>query len=323
MYFFSIRHMTRFRYTALISESVMEVRMQPRTENNQRCLEFQLQTEPRSQVMSYRDYHQNVVHHFGVPGRHGKLTIMAEALIETNPPTPLPPNLGPEAWSELDDQVALDGYWDMLMPSHFARPTSLLHDFMQEISLERRDDPLTVLLELNSIIYQKFEYVPMSTKVDSSIDVVLRTRRGVCQDFAHVMTALVRELGIPCRYVSGYLFHRHEDHDRSEEDATHAWLEAFLPNLGWVGFDPTNNRTASECHIRTAVGRDYADVPPTRGVFKGEAESELDVGVRVWPTEAPSPEEKEIELLPHVEWSPPDLEAQADDQQQQQQQQQQ
>src|SRR5260370_971135 len=122
--------------------------------------------------------------------------------------------------------------------------------------------------------------------------VTLKERRGVCQDFAHIMTTLVRELRIACRYVSGYLFHRAEDQDRSAADATHAWVEALLPGLGWVGFDPTNNLVAGERHIRVAIGRDYGDVPPTRGVFKGEAKSELSVAVQVSPSSGPLPEDK-------------------------------
>jgi transglutaminase-like putative cysteine protease len=96
------------------------------------------------------------------------------------------------------------------------------------------------------------------------------------------MLALLREMGIPCRYVSGYLYYPRDDHnDRSAQDATHAWVEALLPEVGWVGFDPTNNLICGERHIRVAIGRDYADVPPTRGVFKGDAETELSVAVRV------------------------------------------
>ncbi len=129
-------------------------------------------------------------------------------------------------------------------------------------------------------------YSPKSTRVDSPIDDALESRKGVCQDFTHIMIALVRQLGIPCRYVSGYLFHQPDGDVRSPDGSTHAWGEAWLPELGWVGFDPTNNLVADHRHIRVAVGRDYADVPPTRGVFKGAsaARSELSVAVRVGTT---------------------------------------
>ncbi len=319
--YYSIRHLTRFRYTAPISENVMEVWMQPRSEGAQRCLEFALHTEPHSQPIQRRDYYGNVVHHFTIPGRHSLLTLTAETLVQINEadlPT-LPEALSPCDWGELDALTADDAHWDMLMPTAFAHPSTLLDEFAREIDLHRRDDPLSLLRWLNSTIYRSFEYVPHSTTVDSPIDDALRQRRGVCQDFAHIMIALIRSLGIPCRYVSGYLFHRTEDHDRSEEDATHAWLEALLPELGWVGFDPTNDLIATERHIRTAVGRDYADVPPTRGIFRGDADSELDVGVRVAPTEAPLPPDEE--LLPVVDWVPPHTGLPDDDQQQQQQQQ--
>ena len=159
--------------------------------------------------------------------------------------------------------------------------------------------PLELLTELNEGIYESFAYVPNSTKVDSPIEDALQTRQGVCQDFAHIMTALVRPLRIPCRYVSGYLFHRESEDgpkDRSLEGASHAWVEALVPRLGWTAFDPTNNLLTSERHIRTAIGRDYADVPPTRGVFKGQAHSELAVSVRVAPSDSMPEMEDEFRL---------------------------
>jgi transglutaminase-like putative cysteine protease len=144
---------------------------------------------------------------------------------------------------------------------------------------------------LNAAIYDLFEYVPHSTRVDSPIEQALSARQGVCQDFAHIMIALVRRLHVPCRYVSGYMFHRDEpEKDRSLEGASHAWVEALVPGLGWVAFDPTNNLVGGDRHIRVAIGRDYADVPPTRGVYKGEAQSELSVAVTVSPADTVAPE---------------------------------
>ncbi|HVG37672.1 MAG TPA: transglutaminase family protein, partial [Pyrinomonadaceae bacterium] len=185
---------------------------------------------------------------------------------------------------------------------------------------ERRDDPLTMLREINTAIRQSFDYKPLSTSVHSPIDEALGQRQGVCQDFAHIMISLARYLRIPCRYVSGYLFHRTEDHDRSAQDATHAWVEALLPGSGWVGFDPTNNLLAGHRHIRAGIGRDYDDVPPTRGVFKGKASSELEVAVQVSPAEAPLPED---DLPSLADWNPAGYDADEDDLRQQQQQQQQ
>jgi transglutaminase-like putative cysteine protease len=133
-------------------------------------------------------------------------------------------------------------------------------------------------------IHGALEYVPWATRVDSSIDEVLAGRKGVCQDFSHVFLAVLRRLGLPARYVSGYLAPAASaDTAATTPIATHAWVEVCLPELGWVGVDPTHNILTGTRHVRVAIGRDYADVPPTRGVFKGHADSTLTVAVDVAP----------------------------------------
>jgi transglutaminase-like putative cysteine protease len=317
--FYSIRHLTRFRYTSPVSESLMEVRMHPRTEAEQRCLSFQLFVDPKTRIHMYRDYHGNSIHHFNVPAKHLELRIVAEALVEIESPPELPPALTPESWDALDAEVAAGDYWEMLMPSTFAQPGEGLLSLVEPLRVSRRDDPLTFLRELNVAVYEWFEYAPKSTRVDSPIDHAIEARKGVCQDFAHIMTALVRHVKIPCRYVSGYMYPRSEHRDRSPEGATHAWVEALLPGLGWVGFDPTNNVLAGGRHIRTAIGRDYADVPPTKGVFKGTTESQLTVSVQVSPSKAPPPPEAEILAIPG-DWEAAAIAAANEAEQQQQQQ---
>ncbi|HEX4348208.1 MAG TPA: transglutaminase family protein, partial [Vicinamibacterales bacterium] len=212
-------------------------------------------------------------------------------------------------------------FWDMLAPSAFARQTELVGELRDELGLDRTDDPLTTLRRLTEEMFRRFAYSPLSTRVDSPIDEALASRRGVCQDFAHIFIALVRPLGIPCRYMSGYLFHSGAA-DRSSDGATHAWVEAFLPDLGWIGFDPTNNLLAGERHVRVASGRDYADVPPTRGVYKGSTavKSELAVAVNVGTTHLTLPGE----AMPFVPWisrnaAAPLIDADASPQEQQQQ----
>jgi transglutaminase-like putative cysteine protease len=199
--------------------------------------------------------------------------------------------------------VEHDDYWDMLMPSRFARSSPELEALGKELGVGNRAhrDPLELLRKLNSDLYHAFAYTKSSTRVDSPIEDALRSRQGVCQDFAHIMIALVRNLRIPCRYVSGYLHHDSGHPDRSADGATHAWVEVLLPRLGWIGFDPTNDLLAGQRHIRTAVGRDYADVPPTVGTMKGSAETELQVRVRVTPSEAVLPPDQEFAA--DEEWS--------------------
>ena len=297
---YTVRHLTRFTYESPVTESVMEVRMQPRSDGTQRCLHFSLTTTPASRVMMYQDHDGNIVHHFNVPARHARLTVTAEALVECEGPPPLPFRLGPRAWHALDAITDSGEMLDFMSPSAFARFSPRLEAFVAEIGLERGDDPVVTLRRLMGEMYTRFEYSPRSTRVDSPIDDALESRRGVCQDFAHIFIATARRLGVPARYVSGYLFHDASRSDRSTDGATHAWAETFLPEVGWVGFDPTNNLIAGHRHVRVAIGRDYADVPPTRGVYKGTTavNNELAVSVRVGPARS----QLSSELVPFTPW---------------------
>ena len=278
---YSIRHLTKFTYSSPVTESFIETRMQPRSEGTQRCLEFELTVAPKAKIHCYEDYLGNMIHHFDTATHHTELSVLAESVVEVNPPPDVPDSLTPASWDELDRMTAGGDFWDYLNESQFARWSPLLDDVAERFDVRRREDPLMVLYQLNHAMYDWFDYVPNSTQVDSPIDHALEKRAGVCQDFAHIMVTLVRRLGIPSRYVSGYVHRRAQDRDRSRGVATHAWVEAWLPDLGWVGFDPTNALVAGQRHIRVAVGRDYADVPPSRGVYKGGATSELKVAVSV------------------------------------------
>jgi transglutaminase-like putative cysteine protease len=300
--YYTVRHLTKFVYSNAVSESIMETRMHPRSDTLQRCLNFQLSVSPRCRVFSYRDHLANHVHHFDIPGAHEQLVIVAESLVEMEETMPVPSFLAPDAWAELDADVQAGDFWEFLFPSEFTTPTPLLEALGDKLDVRRRDDPLMVLHDLNEKLYHYFDYVPKSTDADSLIDVALTQKTGVCQDFAHIMIALVRErLRMPCRYVSGYLYHGNTDKDRSINSATHAWVEAYLPQLGWVGFDPTNWLVAGDRHIRTAIGRDYSDVPPTHGIFRGSANTDLTVAVRVSPSEGtPLPDQ---ELPVPEDWS--------------------
>jgi transglutaminase-like putative cysteine protease len=287
---YSIKHLTSFRYTPAVGETLMEVRLQPRSDTQQRCIAFSLDVNPHTTVMTYRDFYGNAVHHFDIPGRHETINVVTESTVEMLPRRDIE-TLRQSNWDELDELVSQGDYWEMLLPSQFAHGTEKLEKLRAELRLERSGEPLALLKHLNSSLYEAFEYVPNATRVDSPIDEALQARSGVCQDFAHIMIALVRQLKIPCRYVSGYLYHEDKCHDRSPAGASHAWVEAYLGEAGWVEFDPTNNLMGCERHIRVAVGRDYADVPPTRGVHRGESESELTVRVIVSSVDAPKPED--------------------------------
>lgn len=276
-----IEHTTRFIYSNPVHENLTEIRMAPRTEGSQRCFQFRLTTKPNVQVQRYDDPFGNVVYHFDVPSPHTKLEIHASSAVEVEPADPLPEALGDEEWQAIDSLRDEGEFWDWRQPSHFAVRTKALETLARGLKLEdRRHDPLSMLRQINRSIYRRFTYSAESTAVDSPIDEAIRQKSGVCQDFAHIGIALLRRLGIPARYVSGYLYHDGSDRDTAA-NASHAWIEAYLPSLGWIGVDPTNDRIAGDHHIRIGIGRDYADVPPTKGVYKGEAESELAVAVSV------------------------------------------
>ncbi|MFP5231281.1 MAG: transglutaminase N-terminal domain-containing protein [Acidobacteriota bacterium] len=295
--YYSIRHLTKFVYKTPVSESIMETRMHPRSDSQQRCLTFHLSVSPRCRVFSHRDHFANHVHLFDIPGQHAQLVIVAESVVEMAAHPSIPGSLHPGSWDELDALVHEGDFWEMLLPSEFARFTPEIESLGKHFGLYRRGDPLSTLHRLNAQLYEYFDYKPNATKADSPIELALSSRAGVCQDFSHVMISLVRsQLRIPCRYVSGYLYHGDRDRDRSVASATHAWVEAFLPELGWVGFDPTNNLTAGDRHIRTAIGRDYADVPPTHGIYRGRTKSELSVAVRVEPSEGTPPLDRELPI---------------------------
>lgn len=293
--YYEIKHTTTYRYDNIISESVMEVRKQPRTEGRQRCLSFTLDIEPASRVSVHRDHLGNIVHFFNMPIKHRHLEIEASAFVEVQPIPPLPDALPTSAWDVLDGLANNPEFYDFLQPSQLTNSPVLLKELREEIGLQREADPLTQVHHLTHAIFDLFVYAPNATSVDSPVDDVIIGRRGVCQDYAHVMIALCRWLGIPTRYVSGYLYHQKDEPDnvRSVPDASHAWVEAYLPELGWRGFDPTNNLICLDQHIRIGIGRDYLDVPPTHGVFKGNANSQLEVAVSVMTSDQP-PEDDQL-----------------------------
>lgn len=278
-----IRHVTQYLYASPVRESVMEVWMQPQKSSRQRLVSFDVELDPAAQLFSYADSFGNPVYHFDVPQPHDRLTITAHAAVETQPPPPLPEELDTGEWDRLRGDHVRGEYYDFLQPHGFARDSEALAAFAREKDLDllRSHDPLTAVRMLCRTLAESFGYESGVTRADSPIDDMLASGKGVSQDFAHVMIALCRGWGVPARYVSGYLLTDRRKGDRSESDATHAWVEVFLPSLRWVGLDPSNKCEATERHVACAVGRDYSDVPPSRGVYKGDSEHKLAVGVSV------------------------------------------
>lgn len=300
--YYSIRHVTRYRYSSPIRESVMQLYMQPRSETGQWLRSFQIITQPRAQLFAYTDHLGNAVYHFNIPQEHAMLIIDMTATVEMGVRPEVPICVPTGEWDALQGVQRGGQHFDMLMRGGMTAASPGLESFIAEhdlsfASVRGRFDPMAALRHLNGVLYKALEYDRDVTDVDSPIDEALEKRKGVCQDFTHIMLSIARSWGIPCRYVSGYVYSDRTSRDRSVPDSSHAWLEAYIPSVGWVGFDPTNNHITADRHIAVAIGRDYTDVPPSKGVYNGAARGELAVAVKVTPTRAPDHHEDFLRIV--------------------------
>lgn len=268
-----IEHETTFRYDEPVREAVCEARLRPREEAGQHVASFRLTLDPPAPFDALADRFGNALHCYSVLQPHRRLVVTATSVVETSS-TPLvdAPELSPiqrHSFAAASQYVPLTG--ELLA---FARAHAAEGD--QEASARA----------LMEAIYTSCAYEAGSTDISTTAEAVLEGRRGVCQDFAHLMIALCRSLGRPARYVSGYLY----DPALPPEQilASHAWAEVFLAGRGWLGLDPTHNSATGEHYVRVAVGRDYADAAPIRGIYQGGARETLAVRVRIRPAEEPA-----------------------------------
>ena len=273
---YAITHRIRFRYDRPVHSEVTTLRVCPIRNRTQVVGSFSIQTEPDGPLFEFVDPFGNTGHFLDRAGTHDGLEIVARSIVEVGPIPDPPTRLADRGWAALETASDEAELWPMLHPSAFVRSSPALERFIADLGLAPGDDPLASARALRAELHRAFEYVPGSTTAESPIETILETGRGVCQDYAHVMASILRTWGIPCRYVSGYLAPAAKDVTRGE---SHAWVEGWFPEIGWLGFDPTNDTEGDERHVRVAVGRDYADVPPSRGVFHGTARSRLEAEV--------------------------------------------
>ncbi|MCY3959240.1 MAG: transglutaminase family protein [Chloroflexi bacterium] len=278
---YRIEHESRYTYAAPARYCVMRLCLKPGADARQRLLSFDVATEPAATVNAETDAFGNTRHLLNLHRQHQGLAITAASSIDVLPPDPVPEALDAGAWPRIRAKRNTFADWEFTRPSALTGPSPALAAFVRRHGIGPLDDPLTSLRRLTDTLHRRFTYSPGSTSVISPIDHILETGHGVCQDYAHVMIAIARSWGIPTRYVSGYLHVTGADGEQAPETATHAWAECRLPGLGWIGFDPTNQTLADQHHVRVAVGRDYHDVSPTRGIFRGATKSNLTVNVRI------------------------------------------
>ncbi len=274
---FTILHQTTYRYPEKIHESYSMVHLQPRSDTTQYCTKFELNVAPRARVFSYADRFGNDVQHFAVLPDHDVLSVIARSSVITVRPSD-PPVPGPLTRAELAADPELPWLFDELRESQYVVFGPELRAFATEVGEPGDDDLVAWYMYAGSTIKREFAYKKDATSVRTTVDESIRLRAGVCQDFAHVLVALCRLAGIPARYVSGYIFSGQEGAVLGA-DASHAWCEAYLGKHGWVGFDPTNDTLIDDRFAKIAVGRDYRDVSPVRGIYKGASRSTMSVNV--------------------------------------------
>ncbi len=287
---YSVEHETHYVYETPVVQSWQLARLVPRTLAWQRLLSHALQIDPPPEERhDATDSFGNTVTRFGLYGAHRQLRVRMHASVEIDERAA--PAQGPaEPWEAVREAVLGNPQLDDLNPARLSEPTLLVplsdhaRDYAQGVLAPGRDW-LEALSALMHSIHRDFEFDPDATTVSTSVDEVLHQRRGVCQDFAHLMLACLRSHGLPARYVSGYLL---TDPAPGRPrllgvDASHAWVAAYSPRRGWVEFDPTNDTLADARYITLAWGADFADVVPLRGVIIGGGEQQLDVSVSVAP----------------------------------------
>ena len=270
-----ITHETQLAYSAPISESVMELRMAPRQELDQRRLSFHLAIGPAAHVTRYFDWLGNMVHTFNITPFHDAIRIVATSIVETRQETPDPRSLT-DWWPIGVEEMDYDLY-DFVQ---FGGPIVDCPELRNLAESVKRHSGIRlgeVAIGILDKIRENFEYERGVTTAASPITEILTTRRGVCQDFTHLMIGMARALRIPARYVSGCL-HPIDPKSRQYTE-THAWCELYFPSTGWLGFDPANGCLAGPNFVKLAVGRSFADVPPNKGVFRGRAGETIDVKV--------------------------------------------
>jgi transglutaminase-like putative cysteine protease len=287
---YTVEHETRYAYTAPVSQSWQLARLTPRVLPWQRLVSHSLQIEPgaderRDEVDSFG----NTVTHFGLHGAHRVLNVRMSCLVEIGQRAAVAQADG-VTWESVRESVRRDPEQDGLVPASMCEPTPLVPYSEAALayalpSFAHGRHWVEAVTDLMHRIHADFEFEPGATTVSTSVDEVLYQRRGVCQDFAHLMLACLRGVGLPARYVSGYLL---TDPPPGQPrlvgaDASHAWVAAYAPEHGWIEFDPTNDQPADNRYITLTWGADFADVVPLRGVILGGGEQRMDVEVSVHP----------------------------------------
>lgn len=278
--YLQVYHRTEYRYSEPVTNNVNELRLTPPNTLNQHRDSHFISVLPASRLSHYEDLNVNMVHHFEVHQPHERLVIESRATVRTSPKVDFEHLPYGFQHKDLPQCRAVEECHPYLQGSHYIEITP--QAWRQALDIQdMSEDVFQTSYAIMEHIFRNYTYQSGTTNVSTHANEVLYHQTGVCQDFAHAMVAMCRSIKIPARYVSGYFFDATRDHSLRGSEASHAWVEVYVPPFGWIGLDPTNNKVVDETYITLAHGRDYRDVAPVIGSYYGSARSGLSIHVEV------------------------------------------
>lgn len=274
----SVLHRTTFFYGNPVVHSVNTLHLEPQEFPCQKTITSWIRVLPAVRLRRFNDLFQNVTHQFDLPEPHAKLEIESRLKVHVFP-LELSDAARTGTLQDINEPAVREWIWPFLQESRWVSTSPEIWRAAVDVTFGMRP-VFEMAVAMMSWIHREFRYESGVTAANTHLDEVFGHRHGVCQDFAHVMIGMCRSIGLPARYVSGYLYNGPRDHLLGSQ-ASHAWCEVYLPDAGWTGFDPTNDTLADERYVRIAVGRDYGDVPPVEGSYRGTSISRMEVHVEV------------------------------------------
>lgn len=280
-----IKHVTRYQYDQPIQKSAHRLHLRPAQNGTQTLCAHRLQITPDVRAIEYEDVFGNRTARFEITQPYTELTIVAESTVELS-------DVDPFAFATLPIRPSFPLVWmpwEQKMLEPYLQPEELpesqlreLYDYAMSVVERNNQDLMETLFNINLTLFRDYKYLPGSTCLETTPFQVFTTKQGVCQDFANVFICMARLLGIPARYVCGYLYTGNTGESRARSDASHAWVQLYIPNIGWKAFDPTNGVLPAMDHVRVAYGRHYRDTAPTSGtLYNTSARETMTIDVEV------------------------------------------
>ena len=275
---YKINHTTRYSYLSTVIDCINQIMLYPIEDTHLNVKRHEIKISHNPDVEVFTDFFGNQVGVFSVIKPHTELLIESTAEITTNPIFfPMDEATAEDQWQHLKTLKTDVAYMDFLTLENFPSSNNMKSKLDEVINFSEK--PLKNALVLSEFVYDNFVYEKGVTSVETPMEEVWNLKKGVCQDFAHILLVMLRMFEIPARYISGYICPKNEG--VRGEGATHAWVEAYIPFYGWLGLDPTNNTIVNDGHVRIAVGRNFADCTPVKGIYKGSGDHKLEVTVNI------------------------------------------